>query len=63
MYKAVMAAYTSGDKPLFEMASRHFLQLILLQDELLGTRREFMVGNWIDQARNLGKTPEEKSFI
>ena len=44
------------------MASRHFLQLILLQDELLGTRREFMVGNWIDQARNLGKTPEEKAL-
>ena len=62
LYKAVMAAYTSGDKPLFEMASRHFLQLILLQDELLGTRREFMVGNWIDQARNLGKTPEEKAL-
>ena len=62
LYKAVMAAYTSGDKTLFEMASRHFLQLILLQDELLGTRREFMVGNWIDQARNLGKTPEEKAL-
>lgn len=62
LYKAMMAAYTSGDKTLFEMASRHFLQLILLQDELLGTRREFMVGNWIDQARNLGKTPEEKAL-
>lgn len=62
LYKAVMAAYTSGDKTLFEMASRHFLQLILLQDELLGTRREFMVGNWIDQARNQGKTPEEKAL-
>ena len=62
LYKAVMVAYTSGDKPLFEMASRHFLQLILLQDELLGTRREFMVGNWIEQARNLGKTPEEKAL-
>lgn len=62
LYKAVIAAYASGDKPLFEMASQRFLQLILLQDELLGTRREFMVGNWIDQARNLGKTPEEKAL-
>ncbi len=62
LYKAVMAAYASGDKPLFNLASQHFLQLILLQDELLGTRREFMVGNWINQARNLGNTPEEKDL-
>lgn len=62
MQKAVTAAYRAGDKPLFELASQRFLQLILLQDELLGTRSEFRVGKWINEARALGTTPEEKAL-
>ncbi|MCC8171937.1 MAG: alpha-N-acetylglucosaminidase [Parabacteroides sp.] len=62
LYKAVMAAYASGDKALFEVASQRFLDLILLQDELLATRREFRVGTWIGRARGLGDTPEEKEL-
>lgn len=62
LQKAVTAAYRAGDKPLFEMASQHFLQLILLQDELLGTRPEFRVGKWISDARALGTTPAEKDL-
>ncbi|MBR2323741.1 MAG: alpha-N-acetylglucosaminidase C-terminal domain-containing protein, partial [Clostridia bacterium] len=38
MLKAVAAAYRAGEKELFVQASQRFLQLILLQDELLGTR-------------------------
>lgn len=44
------------------MSSRHFLQLILLQDELLATRPEFKVGKWISNARALGNTPTEKAL-
>ena len=33
-----------------------------MQDKLLGTRKEFKVGNWIQQARNLGSTSEEKDL-
>lgn len=62
VYKAVMAAYASGDKALFAAASQRFLDLILLQDELLATRREFRVGTWINGARSLGNTPDEKAL-
>ena len=34
----------------------------MMQDKLLGTRKEFKVGNWIQQARNLGITSEEKDL-
>lgn len=62
MQKAVAAAYRAGDKELFSMASQRFLRLILLQDELLATRREFRLGTWTEAARSLGNTPEEKSL-
>lgn len=58
--KVVEASFASGDKRLYNTATSRFLQLILLQDELLGTRPEFKVGNWIAQARSLGNTSEEK---
>ena len=43
-------------------ASQHFLHLILLQDHLLGTRKEFKVGTWIEAARSAGQTQEEKAL-
>lgn len=60
--KVVEAAFASGDKALYNAAANRFLQLILLQDQLLGTRSEFMVGNWIKRARDLGNTSEEKDL-
>lgn len=60
MQKVVASAYRAGDKELFNLASQKFLNLILLQDELLGTRSEFRVGKWINEAKALGRTPEEK---
>lgn len=62
MQKVVTAAYRAGDKEMFSMASQKFLNLILLQDELLGTRSEFRVGKWINEAKALGRTPEEKQL-
>lgn len=62
MQKAVTAAYRTGDKPLFELSSQRFLKLILLQDELLGTRSEFSVGTWLNEARARGNTPQEKAL-
>lgn len=62
MQKVVASAYRAGDKELFTLASQKFLNLILLQDELLGTRSEFRVGKWINEAKALGHTPEEKQL-
>ena len=62
MQKVVTAAFRAGDKQVFELASQHFLHLILLQDHLLGTRKEFKVGTWIEAARSAGQTQEEKAL-
>lgn len=60
--KVVNSAYAAEDKQLFAASSKRFLDLILLQDELLATRSEFKVGSWIQQARSLGTTPAEKEL-
>ncbi len=62
MQKAVAAAYRARDKALFTVASERFLRLILLQDELLGTRPEFSVGKWINEARARGNSSAEKAL-
>ena len=62
MIKVVEAAFATGDKELYREVTNRFLQLILLQDELLGTRSEFKLATWIDRARNLGSTSEEKKL-
>ena len=60
--KVIEAAYDAHDAALYASASTRFLQLILLQDELLGTRPEFTVGRWLNRARALGKTEAEKAL-
>ncbi|WP_455587349.1 alpha-N-acetylglucosaminidase [Bacteroides sp.] len=60
--KAVTAAYRAGDKKTFASVSQKFLKLIVLQDDLLATRPEFRLGRWINCARALGDTPEEKAL-
>lgn len=62
VYPIMIDALKAGEKELFAAASQRFLNLILLQDRLLATRPEFKVGTWIEKARNLGTTPEEKKL-
>lgn len=56
-------SYDANDKDIYKTASDKFLKLILLQDELLGTRSEFTLGRWINMAKSLGKTEQEKSLL
>lgn len=62
VFKMIQAAHTAGESDLYNSLSKRFLNLILLQDELLSTRSEFKVGNWIAQARNKGYTQAEKDL-
>lgn len=61
-YLKTMADYKSFSRQDFKKDSDRFLKMILLQDKLLGTRQEFRLGHWIEEARNLGKTAEEKDL-
>ena len=61
-YLKTIADFNAYDKNAFEKDSKHFLDLLLMQDKLLGTRSEFRVGSWIEAARNLGTTDAEKDL-
>lgn len=60
--KVIEAAFTAKDKQLYKISSDRFLELLLLQDDLLGLRKEFMLGNWLEQAKQKGLTEQEKNL-
>ena len=62
LQKDITAAYRAKNQKSFQALSRQFLDLLLLQDRLLSTRPEFMVGSWLQQARKIGAGPEEKQL-
>ena len=62
VYNQAIADFKSFDKRSYARHSKEFLNLLLAQDKLLATRSEFRVGKWINQARSLGNTPEEKDL-
>ena len=55
-------AYKNNDKQKFDQYSTEFLELIDDLDRLLATRKDFMLGPWISDARSWGTTPEEKAL-
>ncbi len=61
-YLKTMADFKAFSRQDFKKDSDRFLKMILLQDKLLGTRPEFRLGRWIEEARSLGKTAEEKDL-
>ncbi len=62
LYPKIVEAYKKQDKVSFENQSKRFLNLILLQDELLSTQADFMVGKWIERAKKAGATSDEKKL-
>ncbi len=62
VYNQMVADFKSFDRKAFKAHKAEFLDLILKQDSLLATCSEFRVGKWINQARSLGRTPEEKDL-
>ncbi len=61
-YLLTIADYNSFDSKAFTQDSARFLNMLLLQDKLLGTRREFRLGHWTEAARSLGNTQAEKDL-
>ena len=56
-------AFNSKNKEEFRYYSHRFLNLIKDKDELLSTRREFMLGTWLAKAENKGCTEVEKQLF
>ena len=61
-YQHVIADYKAFAIGDFRKSSQRFLDLLLMQDRLLGTRSEFRLGHWTQAALNCGSTPEEKAL-
>jgi alpha-N-acetylglucosaminidase len=55
-------AFRAKDTEAFKKYSNAFLQLISDMDALLATRKDFMLGPWIADARSCGNTNEEKAL-
>ena len=61
-YQHTIADYKAFNIEGFKKNADRFLQMLLLQDRLLGTRSEFRLGHWTQAAINCGTTPEEKKL-
>ena len=58
----ISQSYDRKDKENFRKQTQQFLDLIVSQDSLLSTRKEFSVSTWLDAARSLGTTDAEKKL-
>lgn len=52
-HKLMVKAYEAKDKDEFTRLSTHFLDLIKLSDQVLGSSEKFLLGSWIDDARTM----------
>ena len=59
VYHQMVAAHEAKDKARFQQAASAFRSLLQDQDVLLGTRQEFLLGNWLAQAKTMAHTGEE----
>lgn len=55
-------AYQSRDTKAFQTHSQAFLVLLDDIDQLLATRKDFLLGPWLSDAKNWGTTPAEKTL-
>ncbi len=62
-YHHMINAYDSKNKDDFETASQKFLNLIQDMDTLVSTRKEFLLGRWIKEARDIAPTENEKDLF
>lgn len=61
-YLHTIASYNAFDKSEFDVNSKRFLEMLLLQDELLASRPEFRLGSWTEPARNAGTNTAESDL-
>ena len=63
LYRQMISAYQAHDKVRFQQSSTAFLQLVRDLDTLLATRREFLLGHWLGQAKQMARTSGERALF
>lgn len=63
LYREVKDAYTAKDKNQFEARANAFIDLLHDMDDLVSTRKEFLLGVWLENAKRWGNTPLEKDRL
>lgn len=62
IYNLMMDAYMQQNIEQFEDYKKQFLELILDQDKLLSTRKEFMLAHWLQMAKDKAANKEERQL-
>lgn len=62
-YHQLEAAVESGDISAFDTISAQMMDIMSDMDELMSTHPDFMVGTWINKAREQGRTAYEKDLF
>lgn len=62
IYHETIDAYQAKNTQEFEKKSTEFLNLLMMQDRLLNTSPEWMLGTWLEAAKACGHTESEKAL-
>jgi alpha-N-acetylglucosaminidase len=62
LQQKMVQAYQNKDQQQFKLYSSQFLELMDDMDALLSTRKDFLLGKWINEARANGITDKEKNL-
>lgn len=63
VYGEMMAAFKEGNAPDFNKKSQKFLQLMDDQDRLLSTRKEFLLGAWLESSKKNATNDAERTLF
>jgi alpha-N-acetylglucosaminidase len=63
LHSEVVEDYKLSNVEKVENASRLLLELLCDMDELLGASEEFLLGPWLESAKALGTTDDEKKLV
>jgi alpha-N-acetylglucosaminidase len=62
IHEKLVVAYRDKDRAAYKEYGDEFLQIIADLDSLLGTRKDFLLGQWISDARSFGNSADEKAL-
>jgi len=63
LYQEIMDAYKKKQLVIYQQKTKEFLTLMDDQEKILSTRKEFLLGNWIESARKAAPVKEDKALF